>query len=280
MSTARVLRRALVRSLEDDVLGIAKAGAYSAILTMFPALMVLAAVLAASHTTKAFLQQIAYVLGYILPEGPGQAVQAYFERAGGRPVGLLVTTSLATLWAASGVTITWMEGFRKAYQLPRTWGIVKARVVAIMLVILALVPLAFASLLVAFGDQIESLMLFYSGYEVGPYIVLLWTAMRWVISALTSVAIIAVIYHFGVPRTQPWHSVLPGAALATAIWFPATLMFGWYITHVSDYNRIYGSLGAVIALMVWLYIVTLIVLFGAEINALLSPRMLASQTAA
>ena len=86
----------------------------------------------------------------------------------------------------------------------------------------------------------------------------------------------ALIYHFGVPRTQPWHTVLPGATLATAIWFPATLGFGWYLSNVAEYNVIYGSLGVAIALMVWMYIVSLIVLFGAEVNALLYPRAIAA----
>ena len=60
---------------------------------------------------------------------------------------------------------------------------------------------------------------FTSDDEFGPYVLLMWTTIRWLIAILTSIAVIALIYHNAVPRTQPWHSVLPGATMATAMWF-------------------------------------------------------------
>ena len=83
---------------------------------------------------------------------------------------------------------------------------------------------------------------------------------------------IALIYHNAVPRTQPWHSTLPGAALATGLWFLTTALFGWYLQSYADYSLIYGSLGTAIALLVWMYLVSLVVLVGAEFNAMLFPR--------
>jgi membrane protein len=269
----RIVRRALARSLEDDLFGLAKAGAYSAILTLFPALMVVAAVLASSENTRVFLQEAADALSHILPRGTSAPATSYFLKPGDKSIGVLVTTSLVTLWTASGMMVTWMEGFRYAYQLPKTWGIVRERVIAILLVLGVFAPMMFASALLVFGGQIEIWMMEELSEE-RLYIVLFWLAVRWLIAAATSVAVIAVIYHFGVPRGQRWHSVLPGATLATAIWFPATLAFGWYITHLAEYNLIYGSLGGAIAILVWLYMVSLIVLFGAEVNALLYPRAL------
>ena len=98
--------------------------------------------------------------------------------------------------------------------------------------------------------------------------------IRWLIAILTSIAVIALIYHNAVPRTQPWHSVLPGAMLATAMWFVATMLFGWYLQRYADYSIIYGSLGVAIALLVWMYMISLVVLVGAEFNAILFPRVL------
>src|SRR6185312_13235742 len=80
------------------------------------------------------------------------------------------------------------------------------------------------------------------------------------------------IYHWGMPRVQSWMRVLPGAIMATLLWFPVTLIFGWYVTNYANYNRIYGSLGAGIALLVWLYIISIIILIGAEYNAMTCPR--------
>ena len=168
--------------------------------------------------------------------------------------------------------ISWMEGFRNAYQLPKIWGLLKERLIAFSLVILAGIPLTFATMLVAFGSGIESRILFGLGREFGPFILLLWIAIRWLIATLTSIAVIALIYHNAVPRTQPWHSVLPGATMATVLWFLATALFGWYLQNYADYSVIYGSLGAAIALLVWMYMISLVILVGAELNALLFPR--------
>src|SRR3979411_297996 len=188
----------------------------------------------------------------------------YLRGAAQRPVGLLITASLLTLWTASGVMISWMEGFRRCYELPKIWGLVKERLISFLLVIFALLPMTFATLLVAFGSKIETDILFYTAREFSPYILVMWTITRWIIATLTSIAVIALIYHNAVPRTQPWHSVIPGATLATGLWFSSTAFFGWYLQRYADYSIIYGSLGVSIALLVWMYLISLVVLIGAE----------------
>ena len=267
----RLLRLAFWRSFQHDAFSIAKASAYSSILTFFPALLVVGSVLATWRKGAPYIREISYALSRILPAGSNYGDE-FLRDAAQRPVGLLITASLLTLWTASGVMISWMEGFRRCYELPKIWGLVQERLIAFLLVIFALVPMAFSTLLVAFGSKIETDILFYTAREFSPYILLMWTSIRWLIATLTSIAVIALIYHNAVPRTQPWHSVIPGATLATAMWFSATLLFGFYLKHYADYSIIYGSLGAAIALLVWMYMVSLVILVGAEFNAMLFPR--------
>jgi membrane protein len=267
----RLLRQATWRAFEHDQFAVAKASAYSSILTFFPALLVVGSVLATLKRGDVYLREISYALGRILPAGSGTAI-SYLRGTSQRPVGLLISTSLLTLWTASGTMISWMEGFRNAYALPKTWGLLKERLIAFSLVIMAGIPLTFATVMVAFGSGIENRILFNLNHEFSPYIVLLWNVIRWLIATLTSIAVIALIYHNAVPRTQPWHSVLPGAILATAMWFVATTLFSWYLHGYADYSVIYGSLGVGIALLVWMYMVSLVVLIGAEFNAMLFPR--------
>jgi membrane protein len=270
----KLIRLALWRALNHDAFGVAKGAAYSSIISLFPALLLVASVLAASRKTAAFVTQISYAVGRIVPPGAGSTVQAYFTSARERPIRVLITTSLITLWTGSGVMISWMEGFRKAYDLPKTWGLIKERLIAFGLVVMAGIPLSFATVLVAFGNQIELWATYHAGHELGPYILLAWTVVRWIIALLTSTAVMLLIYHHAVPRTQPWHSVLPGAGLATAVWFPATAGFGWYVSHFAAYSLFYGSLATAIVLLVWMYIISVIVLLGAEFNALLFPRLI------
>jgi membrane protein len=267
----RLFRLSIWRAFEHDAFAIAKASAYSSILTFFPALLVLGSVLATVKRGDVYLREISYALGRILPAGSSAAI-SYLRGRPQPPVGLLISTSLLTTWTASGVIISWMDGFRRAYQLPKTWGLVKERLISISLVFMAGLPLTFATILVAFGARIETRALFHAGHEFGPFVLLLWTAMRWTIALLTSIAVIQLIYHNAVPRTQPWHSVLPGAILATIMWLGATAAFGWYLQRYANYSVIYGSLGAAIALLVWMYLISLVVLIGAEFNAMLFPR--------
>ena len=266
-----LLKAALWRAFQHDAFATAKASAYSCILSFFPALLVLGAVLATSQRFEIYMREISHALGRILPAGSTTAIE-YLSGKGDRPIKFLVGTSLLTVWTASGVVISWMEGFRTAYQLPKIWGLVKERAIACSLVILAGIPMTIATVLVAFGSQIEGRTMLHSGHRLGPLILLMWIVIRWLLAILTSVAVIALIYHNAVPRTQRWHTVLPGAGAATAMWFGATLFFGWYLKHFGDYDLIYGSLGVGIALLIWMYLVSFIVLVGAEFNALLFPR--------
>src|SRR5438552_13060512 len=184
----RLLRLATWRAFQHDAFAVAKASAYSSILTFFPTLLVLGSILATSRKTDVYLREISYALGRILPAGSATAI-AYLKGTTYRPVGLLITTSLLTLWTASGVMISWMEGFRNAYQLSKTWGLAKERLIAFSLVVLAGIPMTFSTILVAFGSRIETRILFNTGHEFGLYILLMWTAIRWIIATLTSIAV-------------------------------------------------------------------------------------------
>lgn len=276
----RNLKLALWRAFEHDALGAAKGAAFSSILTFFPALMLATSLMLIFDSTRAFANEMARDIGRYLPPGIGIAIHQYFELTQARTGRVLFLASIVTLWTASGVMTSWMLYFRTAYKMQSTWGLVKERFIAFGLVIMAGVPLSFATLLVAFGNEIEQQFAERMAYELGhlvePYIILLWTILRWIIASVTGVAVMALIYHHAIPRTKRWHSVLPGAGLATGLWFPATVGFGYYVRHFAQYSLFYGSLAAAIVLLVWLYIISVIILVGAEFNAVLFPRNIAT----
>ncbi len=267
----RFLRLAFWRAFVHDAFATSKAAAYSSILTFFPVLLIIGSGLANWRKGAPYLREITYALGSILPAG-GNTALTYLKGAAQHPVGLLTTTSVITLWTASGVMISWMDGFRRCYELPKTWGLIQERLIAFLLVVFALIPMTFATLLVAVGSKFETRLLSYIDPDFSIYVLLLWGAIRWLIATLTSIAVIALIYHHAVPRTQPWHSVMPGALLATILWFSTTVLFRAYLQHFGDFATIYGSLGVAMALLVWMYLISLVVLVGAEFNALLFPR--------
>ena len=264
----------VVRTLEHDQFVVAKGAAYSAILTLFPAVLLIASILTASHSTLGFVREISFAIGGIMPSGTAPSILTFFEGRKPAPVRMIVTTSLLTLWTGSGVMISWMDGFHRAYEMKKSWNLNQERLLSFLLVLMAGLPMAFASFLLAFGNQIEHWLAFHANRELDLYILSMWTVVRWLIAVATTIAVIALIYHHGLPRTQPWHRVLPGSVLATGLWFASTTIFGWYLRHYADYGVIYGSVGTAIALLVWLYLVSLVILIGAEFNALRYPRYL------
>ncbi len=269
----RRLRVAFWRAFQHGQFTVAKAAAYSSILTLFPAFLVVTSILEAAHATAGFLHQISAAVGWVLPPGANDVALSFLQSKQHHTTRILVSASIVTLMAATGLMISWMEGFRKAYCLEQTWGFWKERIVALSLVFLALIPLSFATLLVVFGEWIEAWIQAQDIHQVRPVLLFLWSLTRWAIAILTSIAFMQLIYHNGTPKTQSWRRVLPGAFAATVMWFPATVLFGWYVTHYAKYNMVYGSLSAAIALLVWLYIVSIIVLLGAEFNAQVYPKV-------
>jgi membrane protein len=100
-------------------------------------------------------------------------------------------------------------------------------------------------------------------------VIIFWRLARWSLALATSISVLGAVYHFGTHSKDHWRCVLPGAIMATLIWFPVTLAFGLYVTGVADYTVIYGSLGTAIATLVWLYITSFSVLLGAQLNGVL-----------
>jgi membrane protein len=272
------LRRAFWQAFLHGQFSTAKAAAYSSILTLFPAFLVVTSILEASHNTEGFLTQIASVVHWLLPPGARSAALSFFQTRQHHATRILISASSVTVLAATGVMISWMEGFRKAYNLPQTMGFWKERAVAFYLVFLALIPLWFATLLVVFGNQIEDWIQSETMHLFKPFVILIWDSARWGIALLTSVAVMSLVYHHGLPKTQSWRRVLPGAVMASLLWFPATIFFGWYVTNYATYTVVYGSLSAAIALLVWLYIVSVIVLLGAELNAQIYPKIVEKES--
>lgn len=268
----RILRLAIWGSFQHDIFTIARAAAYYSILTLFPALMMVATVLASFTRTRGYLVEIARTMHQVMPPGTARGADPYFQGQVSIPIHILISACVITVFSASGIIVSWMEGFCKAYRLPYTWNVVKQRTIAIILVLATLVPMSIATLSVAFGYEIELWVILHTIKPLGPLIIIVWTLLRWVIALLTSIAVLTLIYHFGIPRWQAWYRVTPGATVATILWFGATELFGWYMVNFATYNAIYGPLGAAIALLVWTYMLSLIVLLGAEFNATMYPR--------
>ncbi len=267
---AAQFRKALWLALEHDVLDTAKAAAYSGMLMLFPALIVTATILAMVPEGNRLIVEMRSAFEPLVPTGSLDMLQTYMQAQHLRSVQLILSAASLSVFAGLGLMLSLMEGFRRAYRLPRgDWGFWQRRMRALMLVPIVLVPLALASLVLVFGRQIEGWMISGSSHELRHIVLVGWRLARWAIALTTSVTVLAALYHFGTKRGEHWVWVMPGAIAATVIWFPATLAFGIYVTRIADYSMFYGSFGAGIATLVWLYITLFSALLGAELNGVL-----------
>jgi membrane protein len=263
-------RAVLAKTLDHDVFNTSKAAAYSGMLCFFPAVLVITTLLARVEAGPSIVGIIRGSFDQMLPPESMTLLQNSLDARPVRSAQLIFSATVLTVFAGLGVMLSLMEGFRRAYELPRgNWGFWQKRLRALMLVPIALLPLWLASLLLVFGHEIESWMVTNSNHELRLVVIFFWRLVRWGVAVTTAVSVLSALYHFGTRRTEHWSRVLPGAVASTAMWFPATLAFGWYVTRIADYTRFYGSFAAGIATLVWLYLTSFSALVGAELNGVL-----------
>jgi membrane protein len=266
----RTLRGALLSAVRHDCLNLAQSTAYSAIVALFPALIAAAAVISLLTDTTPLRFQLSAFFDRILPPDVSPLLESYFVESphSVRSTHVVLAAFLVSLIGASSVLATLMEGVRRANNLPiDCWTFWQRRLRAFLLVPLSLVPFALASILIVFGQFITEWLAMHIMPSIRTPVYLVALLLRWAIALTGSIGIIGLIYHMGTPMQQSWKRVLPGATVSTAMWFVSTLVFGWYVTRFANYSQVYGSLGAGIALLFWLYIISLSVLCGAEFNA-------------
>lgn len=265
-----IFRQACVAAYEDNCFGIAKGAAYSSLLAFFPVLASIAAILARVNADSV-ARVLSRLLFEVVPPGSQDLVRYQFATRGQRPFWLIFVAVLLSAWAASGAMISLMDGFQAAYRLPSGRPFLKQRGVAVLLVFIAALPGIGSSALIVFGSRTEQWMLGWLGLppeaEIRTGVVLLFGLLRYVVALAAIVFIMGLLYGIGPNRPLKLRSVWPGAWLATMLWLAATSGFSWYVRNIANYNVLYGSIGAVIALLVWMYLLSLIALVGCEYNA-------------
>ncbi len=265
-----LLRSASVGLVKDGCLGIAKGAAYSALLSFFPVLTTIAALLVQAKA-EAVSRTVARLLYDVVPPGTEDVVRTLFIVHGERPKWLLIGATVLALWAGSGAMMSLMEGFRAVYGIPVGRSFLRERAMAMLLVLVSALPVLGASALIVFGKRGESEFIHWlglgsDGASLRGWVLLAGQALRFVIAIGAIVMVTTLVYYLGPNRKQKFGKLFPGAMLATILWLMATLVFAWYVRHVSNYNVLYGGVGAGLALLVWMYVLAVILLFGCEFN--------------
>ena len=239
--------------------------AYFSLFSLVPLLIIFASLLRFLPITDVVTQLLELLAALIPPDSMQMVDSVLLSILEPGHVKVLSFGILGYLWAATGGFSALIEALDIAYDARehRPWWRNRLQALLLTFTVGGLGMLSLLAILVGphFG---HFLMLFFSMPQ--PF-ALFWPMLRWVIILVTFLAALELVYYLGPHAHHGFWSTLPGAAIAVVMWFLGSFGLSFYLSHFSNYNRTYGSLGAVIGLMLWLYISSVSVLAGAEFNA-------------
>ncbi len=261
-------RRVWKEIQEDEVFGRAAELSYYFLLALIPFLIFLTSIIGivlgsgtgTRHAMFAYLARVMPPSAFQLIDSTVREVSA---TSGG---GKLSFGILAALWAASNGLSAITTSLNTAYDLTESRPWWKQRLTAIGLTVVLSILIISAFLLVVAGGRIAEWLA--SAYGFGPVFPMTWKIIQWPVVLGCIILAFALIYYFAPDiRKQSWQWLTPGAAIGVALWVLVSLGFRVYLYFFNSYSATYGSLGAVIILMLWLYFTGAAVLIGGEINS-------------
>jgi membrane protein len=233
-------------------------------LAFSPTILVVLGAVAGSSAFRQALQGIISRLRLVLPPGTFGILSSFLARHSTHPWQWILLGLGGTLLAGTQMMKLMMEGFRVVRNDPNRPGFLTRHLRALLLLCVSIVPSIFIVNLIVFGKQVRAWMLHISSMPV--LIRLVWSSLYVVASLIIAMIVLAVIYRVGCLQSQAWRSVLPGAAVATVLWWVASICLGFYLRHV-PYSLVYGGLAVTIGLMLWMQFTATILLIGAAYNA-------------
>jgi membrane protein len=263
------LRRVGGKALEDDCPGLAAQLAYFVLLFLFPFLMLLVAAAGlAVDDPASVIETLAERMGGVVPEDAAGLLVDYVDRTlRSRTSGVLFFAILLVLGSGSAASQAIVKAANRAYEVRETrplfkiWGISILMGLGVTLLVAALV---FAT----FGPEIGGYVRRLTGLP-GVFLTL-WDALSWALAFLVVTLALAILYYLAPNAELPFKWITPGGFTATVMMLAASVALNLYAANIARYDQVYGQLGAVVVLMLWLYVTGLTVLIGAEINAVLA----------
>ena len=261
------LRKTFAGAIKRRLMGLSAEMAYNAMLALFPAIL---AVLTAIGLFEESLQSTFRALASQLSEvAPDQALQVIRDFT--KSINLTKNSSLFSLsfvvaiWAASGALSAAMNALDQIHEIPLKevrpfW---KAKLISLGLTIGSILLLVIASFIVFISDWVVRMVVHQSGVSL---LLTIWRLLSWPLALGIVATAFGYIYRFGPSRWSQGTPIMPGAFLAAISWAVLSALFRLYVANFGNYNKVYGAVGAVIVLMLWLYMTSLVLLLGDQLN--------------
>ena len=254
-----------VKVKRDDLFALGSQMAYYLILSFFPFLIFLITLIG---FIKLNSDQVLLGLQNLVPTAVFELTANTIEEVvNSQNTGLLGISIILTIWSASSAFRAVTKGVNKAYNIQENRSFVKRSIIGMISVIALALTIICTLLMLVFGNLIGNLL-----NEVLPFehiINFIWNILRYLIIIVMMIIVFASIYKVTPARKVKFRNVLPGAIITTIGWLIVSLGFSFYINNFGNYSRLYGSLWAVFVLMIWLFITSMVFIFGVEVNSVL-----------
>jgi membrane protein len=267
--SVQALKATVQEFQRDDALGLAAQLAYYLILALFPFILVLVSLMG-TFSSPELASEVLQYFRRVMPPPVYDIIDTYLDPIlSGRKSapGLLSFGILFTIWSASGAFAALINALNRAYDVQETRPFWKVRGIAILMTLGLSVLVLLGVLLLVLGPQLGTVVADFFG--LGGLFELVWNIVRWPVALFFMVLTVALLYYFAPDADQPFRWITPGGLIGVLLWVLASVAFSLYVNNFGSYDETYGSIGAVIILLLYLYISSLTILFGATLNATL-----------
>lgn len=253
---------------DDDIFALGAQLAYYMVLSFIPFLMFLMTLVGFSHLNS---DAVLNLLSNVMPTEAFNLIQStVIEIVDREQTGLLWISIALAIWVSSSGFKAVIKGLNKAYGVKENRSYIKLKLISmIYTILLALIVIATLFLFV-FGDVIGDF--FMKVLEHPEFIYYIWNILRYVVVILIMILFFMFLYNATPCVRLGWLEVIPGAVITTLGWISISYIFAYYVNNFSNYSRLYGSLGAVFMFMTWMFITSMILILGGEINAVLAEK--------
>lgn len=256
----------ILRYKQHNISALASQLAYDMLLSFFPFLIFLLSLM--GHSSIDY-NEVLRILKTIMPNQAFTLVQNTVVQVLQTKNSELLSFSLIfTLYAASRGFRAIIYGLNRAYEEKEKRNYFHIIIISIIFMMGLIFVIIFLLGFLVFGEMISNFLRNWIGSKLILFDYIHW--LRYPFALLSMIFIFAAMYHFIPSKKISWKESIPGSIFTTIGWIVASLAFSYYVNNFSNYSKLYGSIGVVIVLMLWLYITSIIILLGGELNAMLS----------
>ncbi|MEH2126035.1 YihY/virulence factor BrkB family protein [Nostoc sp.] len=272
----RTIKKTFSRTIERRLLGLASEIAFNAMLSLFPAILaIITAIGLLAESLQNTFKQLAVQLSQVLPEQALELIRdfATTEITNSKNSGLFSLSFVLAIWTASGAVSTAMTALDQIHQIPSEnirpfW---KAKLVSLGLTVGTMLLLVLASFSVFTSDWLLGIVVRENSSLI--FLLHLWLLLRWPLSLSIVAVAFGFVYRYGPSKWNSGTPMMPGAILAAVFWAMLSALFRLYVANFGNYNKVYGAVGAVIVLMLWLSMSAAVLLIGDQLNVTIGEDM-------